>query len=210
MAYCAFRSILHVDCPPKQPLQRGHAFVADAARNDPVKIPQIRIDVEGETVRCNPARDVNSHRHQLVVAYPNASESWNASGGKAVFGRHADENLFEGAHVPGDIAPMLFEIENRITHKLAWSMIGDIPAAVGFVEFSAKLGQPLRLGKQIFALGVASERVNVRMLQKEKRIRYLAGFALGDPLFLQVERRGVIDPAAMFDVEYHIIFVLKI
>ena len=114
----------------------------------------------------NPARKVYSHRDQLVVSNPNAWRARRAPGFNSEIACRANEHFFERPHVPGNVAPVLGEIENRITHQLAGSMIGYVSAAVGVENLSAPHSEPLGGHQHILRLGIAAERVHMWMLQQ--------------------------------------------
>ena len=57
--------------------------------------------------------------------------------------------------------------------------------------------------QQILPLGIAPERVNVRMLEQQQRVWNFAGLALRDPLRLQPQPFGVSDGSELFDAAKH-------
>src|SRR5215472_4390280 len=129
--YSLASDLLQIHGMPEEALKRRYATSVQTTGHDPLKETQIRVHVESETVRGDPARDVNSNGYQFGVSHPHPSCAGKASGLDPVFLGHADENFFERAHVPADITAMLSEVDNRVADQLTGAVIGDVTAAVG-------------------------------------------------------------------------------
>ncbi len=152
-----------------------------------MKVFQIRIQVESETVRGDPAADVNADGSQLRAARPDAGAAFHAPGCDAEIGKRVDQNLFNRAHVEMHVALPIMKIQNGITDDLAGSMISDIASAIGFVEPDSRAREHFRAGQQIGFLAVAPHGDHVRMLDNEKLIGDLAALALFHQVLLHDE-----------------------
>ncbi len=69
-----------------------------------MKVFQIRIQVESETVRGDPAADVNADGRQLGAAHPDAGAAFDASGCNAEIRERIDQDLLDRAHVKMHVA----------------------------------------------------------------------------------------------------------
>src|SRR6266566_2632217 len=52
-----------------------------------------------------------------------------------------NHRFFQHPHIPNDVPPDRAQIQDRVSNKLAWPVIGDVPAAAGLVVFHAFLPQ---------------------------------------------------------------------
>ena len=188
---------VHLDGSAQQSLERRYAFTAQTAWNNRREVAQVRVHVEGKPVRRNPARDVHSHRHQLVGTYPHARGRGNAAGANAKIRRYPDQHFLERAHVPSHVAAMPGEVENGIPDELPGPVVGDVAAAVRLKYLGAQVRQPLRRGQQVFALAVPSQGINVWVLEQQESIRDGAGFARRNLLALEADRLRVINQAEL-------------
>ena len=98
---------------------------------------------------------------------------------------------------------MLGEVEDRITHELAWTMIGDVSAAVGVENLRAARGKKFLGHQHVFLLRIPAQGVDVWMFQQDQRIGNCSGFALRHPLPLQLQRRSVIHKPVLFEMAKH-------
>ena len=95
---------------------------------------------------------------------PHTRPARNAPRRDAKLSRGADHRLLEATHVPGDVAPDLGEIYDRVAHDLARPVVRNVAAAVGFKKRNFHLAQHVIGGAQIRQFSVAAERDHVRML----------------------------------------------
>jgi hypothetical protein len=146
---------------------------------------------------------VHAHGHKLIISYPDARRTRGAAGLDSEVARRADENFFERSHVPGNIAPVLGEVENRVADQLARPMVGDVAATIDVKYLGAARGEELSGNQHILGPGVAPQRVDVRVLEEEKRVGNVPSFALCNFRFLQFEPVGVIHRAELFNVAKH-------
>src|SRR4029077_15527982 len=116
---------------------------------------------------------------------PDAGFAWDAIRCDAEIGGGTDHGLFEGAHVPVDVAADGTEIEDGVADDLAWAVIRDVAAAVGFAELDIFLAEDIFGSEEIFLAGVTAEGQNVGMFAEEEVVVDGAGFAGGDDALLE-------------------------
>jgi len=119
--------------------ERGGFAVSNAARDDQIEVAQIGGDVVGEAVGSDPAADVDADGSEFFFRGsgldPDARFTRDAIRGNTEVGGGTDHRFFEGADIPANIAFDFVEIEDGITDDLAWTVICDVTAATGDVEF---------------------------------------------------------------------------
>ncbi len=76
------------------------------------------------------------------------------------------------------------QIEDGVADELAGTVIGDIAAAVDFVEGDAARSEHLVGGENIGAVGVAPQREHGRMLEQQQRVADAFLLAQRDELLL--------------------------
>src|ERR1700722_5566995 len=89
--------------------------------------------------------------------HPEAMLAFDARGLDAVFGGSLDHHFFELLDVPADVAAMRGQIHDRIADDLAWTVIGDVAAAIGFAKFDVHLIEQVAAGSKILSIAVAAE-----------------------------------------------------
>src|SRR5713101_8823832 len=102
----------HFNCSSQQLAEGGHALIAQAAGHNPVKVAEVGIHIESKAVRGDPAGDVHAHGDQFVVSHPDTRRALEASGLYAKISRHAYKDLLERAHIPGDVPPVLGQVQD--------------------------------------------------------------------------------------------------
>jgi len=116
---------------------------------------------------------------------PDAGFAGDAVGADAEIGGGADHGFFEGADIPVNVAADGTEIQDGVADDLAWAMISDVAAAVGFAEFDIFLAEDIFGSEKIFLAGAAAEGQNVGMFAEEDDVVDGAGFAGGDDALLE-------------------------
>src|SRR5215471_5425794 len=101
--------------------ERGHGGdrPCQSAGNDVLKIAEVGIDVERETVRGYPPADVYADGCDFASAGPHADQIGYASGFDAVIGERIDEGLLDGMDVGADVALPFAQIEDGVANQLA-------------------------------------------------------------------------------------------
>ena len=134
-------------------LQAGDGAVCDAAGDDQAKIAQIGGDVPGKSVGGDGLRDVDADGCDFFLGDAAAGEcpysglAGDALGQHAILGAGADQgffqpaDIFDGAEVGTFLAGKFSaQIEDWIADDLARTVIGDVAAAIDFVDLDAAAG----------------------------------------------------------------------
>jgi hypothetical protein len=176
--------------------ERRRSFIGNAARDDQIKVSQISRNIVREAVRSDPAAKVHAKGGEFLffacgVADPDAVAARDARGGDSKIGCRADHGFFELLDVPADVATVFGEIEDGVTDDLAGAVVGDVAAAVGFLERDVHLGQEAVARAEIFFFAVAAQGDYVGVLAEDQDVWDRAGFAAFDELMLQCAGLGV-------------------
>src|SRR5450631_904211 len=171
--------------------ERGHAGVGDAAGHDHLGPGQVTAAVECETVH----RDVLAHPDTdgadlavgsgLVGLDPHSASALHSRSGDPQVCTDPDHHLLEATHVGHDVNRG-GEPDDRVADQLAWTVPGDLAAAVHIDDRGAVKGPLMRFGP--LAGGV-----DRGMLQKQHGIGFLAGNHGGVKLALTVPCSHVVD-----------------
>jgi len=135
---------------------------------------------------------------QLASLDPNAGPPRLALRGNPELRSGSDHRLFQRPHVPHDVAPDGAQVQNRISHKLSWPVVGNVSTAIGGMELHAFLPQHMLGGQQIFQLAVSPQGNHMRMLAKQKHILDCTGFprrhnALLQRVSLRIAKQSQVD-----------------
>src|SRR5437763_12282230 len=84
------------------------------------------------------------------------------------FGRSANHAFFQHAYVPNHVSPDCTEVQDGIAHNLARTMIGDIAATTGLMEFHAFLSQNVLAHEQVLAFSISA--LGNDMRSEERRV----------------------------------------
>ena len=113
-------------------------------------------------------------------------------------GCRANHGFFELLHVPADVATVFGEIEDGVADDLSGAVVGDVAAAVGFVEGDVHLGQQAVAGAEMFFFSVAAQGDDVGVLAEEQDVGDGASFAGFDELILERAGWGVGQEACVY------------
>src|ERR1017187_6588554 len=174
-------------------LRHGSHRLGKPAGDNVLKIAQIRIHVQRETVRRHPPAEVHSDGGDFAIAHPNPSQLGNAAGFNAELRQRFDERLLDGTHVRAHVALPIAQVQNRVAHELPRSVIRHVAAAIGWIKPTPGAAKDLARSQQILYLSVAPQRDHVRVFQKQQVVPHRALFALGSKLLLQFQRLAIID-----------------
>src|ERR1017187_428795 len=174
-------------------LRHGSHRLGKPAGDNVLKIAQIRIHVQRETVRRHPPAEVHSDGGDFAIAHPNPSQLGNAAGFNAELRQRVDERLLDGTHVRAHVALPIAQVQNRVAHQLPRSVIRHVAAAIGWIKGNPGAAQDLVRSQQILYVAVAPQRDHVRVFQKQQVVPHRALFALGSKLLLQFQRLAIID-----------------
>src|SRR5579875_3095867 len=106
----------HRDPPAQQLFKRSHSFTMQAAGNNPIEEAEISVYIEGKAVRGDPSRHMHSHGYELVIAHPDASRSLGSACTNSKFFSNANKDFFQRVHVPGQISPVLRQVEDGVSN----------------------------------------------------------------------------------------------
>ena len=112
----------------------GDAATRDPARHDCVVVAQVGVHVERQAVHRYPPAQLDTHRAHLLPADPHAGQAGLAAGGQTERTKRADRHLFERAHVPMHVAPVVVKVDDWIGGELARPVVGHLAAALGMVD----------------------------------------------------------------------------
>ena len=111
-----------------------------------------------------------------------------------------------------DVAPIRPQVQDRVTHDLAGTVVSDVAAAAGLVQFDVARRQDVGGGDQVRArrIDLDTQRDDVGMFEKEEQVRDAPGAALLDEAALHLARRGIRDDAEAADLQVtHILMVSR-
>ena len=124
-----------INFAPKNSRDRSHAFICYPARDNHLKESQIGVYIERKSMACYPSRNSHSNRRDLFIANPDAGKPLDAPALNPIIRNRANQYFFEVAHITVNVAAIRFEIDDWITDELTGSVVGDVSAAPGFVNF---------------------------------------------------------------------------
>jgi len=102
-----------------------------------------------------------------VPIRPNACASGDTKSSNAESGCCLDHRLFELPHVPHHVTPDPVQVKNGIPDDLARTMVGDIAATIGVMEFHTFLTEKVFGNMQVITFAVAAQSNDVRMFAEE-------------------------------------------
>jgi len=165
--------------------ERGRAEAGHPAGVDQVEVGQVRGDVQGDAVERDAASDADPERPDLarertVGIHPAAgvagSRAGRDAGGRAGVGHGALQGLDERADAerpqsrePGTGA-LRREGDDRVRHKLARAVVGDLAAALHADNLDPARRQLLRGRHDVSLAGIAAERQDPVVLEEQKLV----------------------------------------
>ena len=175
--------------PPQKALERGDAAIGDPARHNQAEVVEVGGHVERKAMTGDPARETNADCRQLIATHPRAGEPFDAMRRDAVIACCANQNLFEVANVPVNVAAIGLEVDNGVADELTGAVIGDVAATSCFVDVDASSCQLIGRREDVAAPAVPphAERQDVRMFEEEQQIVHLASLPFIDERALQRE-----------------------
>ena len=135
----------------------------EAAGDDEVEVVHVGVEVDGEPVEGDPSSDADADRADLggevgleVVLRVDPDAGLGVGVALDVeLGERSDDGLFEGADVLVDAELGSVEVDDGVADELARAVVGDIAAAVCFVELHA-LGREEFFGGEDVGWGVGA------------------------------------------------------
>ena len=115
------------------------AIFRNAARNYATEMRQVRCDINGESVKRDPALYAHTERADFrfigSIADPNPDTSIGAMRTKPKVFERVDHPAFESMDEAADILSASFEVQHHVTDPLAGAVIGVAASATGFVDW---------------------------------------------------------------------------
>jgi hypothetical protein len=109
--------------------------------------------------------------------------------------------LLDGPEIGAHIALPFSQIHDWIADNLAWTMISDIAAAIGWIKFDPGAAQRSFAREQVLGVAVASLRNDVRVLDEQELIGNQALLAPFDEIALDRKRISVPHAAQVFYIK---------
>src|SRR5215471_165245 len=115
---------------------RRDSLVRYPTGHDHLEILEVGVYVERKSVAGNPAGNPDSNCGDLLVSNPHSRQAWDPCAGDIKISKRTDQDIFKVAHITVHITPVRFQIDYRIADQLTRSMIGNIAAAPGLMNFN--------------------------------------------------------------------------
>ena len=89
------------------------------------------------------------------------------------------------------IAPVVFDLQNRIANQLSWPVVRDVAATIHFNHRPAMSFDLGAVNQQVIVTAGTPNRVGRRVFEQQQRVGNLVGGALGGKFALQFPRRQI-------------------
>lgn len=181
-------------------------MLAHAAGHDGVVMRKIRLDIQRDAVKGDPAPEPHPDRRDLRLRrratrpqrafrsdHPDADAAGPPLALHAEFADGADHPFLKIMDIGANVPPTSADIEHGVGDALTRSMIGELAAATGPVHRKSVGNEKIRLSR------AGSRRDQRRMLKEPNAFRGLAGMNRRHPRLLPgeshpVAHRSVADP----------------
>src|SRR5206468_8087365 len=174
----------------------------NAAVNDLIKRRKIAAHVQRKTVHGDPMTNTYANGSNLAVADPDSGERFTSRSGNAVSGEKLNEQSLEPPQILVQILTTSAEIDNRISHQLAWSMICRLTSTIDCEKWMRQMRRAQfatanpSCGGQTRLIRSATNGVNRLMLEQEQFVQMGRIFSLlRDDFFLQSKSTSEVHPA---------------
>ena len=102
------------------------------------EIGEVGINVEREAVRRYPARRLNANRGHLLAVYPDAGQPGDDLAAQPPSGQRIRHDGFQGADIEVEVPLAAAQINDRIAHQLARTVIRHVPPAINLNHVGAQ------------------------------------------------------------------------
>ena len=167
-------------------------MIGNAAGHNQLEVAQVSGDVEGEAVRGDAARHVDTDGAdfdalclattlvQRVAARraPDTGQTRDAAGAHAVDAAEADEGFLHAAHkidraqAAAGLILQAAQVKDGIADKLAGAVVRHIAAAINLVQRNSASRQKRAAGQHVGAVGIAPQGQHRRMLQQQQYVAH--------------------------------------
>src|SRR5918998_3330436 len=179
------------DVPVELLLQARDAELLYAAGGDAVEPGEVRLHVQGEAVRGDPAGgELDADGGHLLVVHPNAGVLWVVPPFEPVLGEGPDQDVFEVPQVPVRVA--VLEPQDGVADDLTRPVEGRVPAPVAPEDLGPERAQVLLPRPEVGAVsGGATHSVDRRVLAQDEGVGNLVPLPLAGQVLLQIPRPRV-------------------
>lgn len=164
---------------------RRHRFAF--ARDDPVEIAQIGVHIERETVRRDPALEMDADRRDLSFRRVDAGQSFDSECFDPEVGERPHQHFLEITDVKMDVFLVRRQVYDRITDDLSEPVICNLAAAVGDENLGVDRFKDFGRREHAVFLRASADRENVRMLEQQKIVANAVRDDVGLEFFLKRE-----------------------
>jgi len=144
----------------------------DATRNDQVERGQIHVHVQREAMASHPPIEMNANRGDLSPGDPDPRSTDPTTSSDPKEREGLDQDPFELPKVSVQVATMIGQIQDRVSHQLARAVIGHVATPLHFEKADPQSGQG-RLGHQEMAfLPSAPKGDHGGVLEQQQEVPY--------------------------------------
>ncbi len=115
--------------------QGSHLTIHDSTGVDPLKITEIRVDIQSKTMGGDPVAHTNTDGSQFSGSGPDTGQTGPDEGFDTKVSHRLDQALFQISQEKMDIPSTLTQIEMRVDDQLSRTMIGHISSPVDSNQF---------------------------------------------------------------------------
>ncbi len=121
----------------------------------------------------HPASHSHANRGNLFLSHPHSGQPVFSLRAEPILGQDSDQHRLKRTQIRVHVPTMACQVEDRITHQLAWSMEGHIPSP------SNTMDRDLPRIQQVSLVSSSPQGKDRWMLKEKKRV---LTFALASPL----------------------------
>ena len=114
--------------------ETSHGSPGEATGNNSLKPLHGATHIQGNPVLGDPAPAPHTNSRHLAPIEPDARESGESLTSETEHSQHIDHHLLQLTQVPVQIHAVAMEIQHRRNHKLTWTVMGHLPAAIDAVQ----------------------------------------------------------------------------
>jgi hypothetical protein len=154
---------------------------------DVAEVVQVGSDIQGKTVKANPAFHCNSEGSNFTVFNPDTTVLRLPPSADVKVGQGQDYGFFEQVDKLADSNVPFGQIDQRITHQLPGAMVGDISSSFNLVYAYPLRSQLFRRGQDVARTSTSTQGDYRLVLYQEQSIGDSLPLAELDQFPLQVE-----------------------
>src|SRR5271166_4938164 len=151
--------------------------------------------IQRETMRSDPAADVDADCGHFLAIHPDARAARNAPARNPELGQRIDDHLLDGPDISAHVALPFSQIHDWIADDLAGAVISNIAAAISWIKVDAGAAERRVTREQVLRVAIAALGNHMRVFDEQELIGYQAVLALFDEIALDRKCIGVPDAA---------------